>query len=209
MFQYESTLAFARFDREIIICQNVIAMDNPSTKTYRRHDEKTIQRRTAIIAAALECFLQYGYEKTTLEDIATRAGLSRPLIYLQFRNKEEIFIETTRSLYREQFAKARPILTLPIGRKEKLLRIYDELLVKPWTRICKSPGYENYLAACHSLSPQLDREYEREAIKLLLPIFGDKAVIEVFLLCVDGLYRDDPSPATLRKRIRILVERFQ
>ncbi|NDD62510.1 MAG: TetR/AcrR family transcriptional regulator [Acidobacteria bacterium] len=191
-------------------------MKDPSTKrrTVSRvvqlaSDEKTLQRRAAITAAALDCFLQYGYEKTTLEDIATRAGLSRTLLYLHFRNKEEIFIETTRSLYREQFAKAWPVLTLPISRKEKLLRIYDELLVKPWIRICKSPGYENYLAACHSLSPQLDHEYEREATKLLLPLLGDKSVIEVFLLCIDGLYSDDPSPATLRKRIRILVERFQ
>ena len=184
-------------------------MNDPTTKSRQIRDEKIHQRRASITSAALECFLQYGYEKTTLEDIATRAGLSRTLLYLQFRNKEEIFIETTRSLYREQFAKARPILTLPIGRKEKLLRIYDELLVKPWTRICKSPGYEDFLAACHSLSSQLDREYEREATKLLLPLLGDKSVIEVFLLCIDGLYSDDPSPATLRKRIRILVERFQ
>ncbi|MFN6202356.1 MAG: TetR/AcrR family transcriptional regulator [Acidobacteriota bacterium] len=184
-------------------------MSNPTTKSHRRRSDKTIERRAEIIAAALECFLQYGYEKTTLEDVATRAGLSRTLLYLQFRNKEEIFIETTRALYAEQFAQARPILKLPLSRKEKLLRIYDELLLKPWVRICRSPGYDNFLAACHKLSPQLDQEYEREAIKLLLPIFGDKAVIEVFLLCVDGLYVDDPSPATLRKRLRILIDRFQ
>lgn len=171
--------------------------------------EKQSRRRQSIITAALECFLQYGYEKTTLEDIATRAGLSRTLLYLQFRNKEEIFLETTRALYQEQFTRAWPILKRPINRKEKLLLIYDELLIKPWARICRSPGYENFLAACHRISPQLDREYEREAIRLLLPLFGDKSVIEVFLLCVDGLFSDDPSPATLRKRVRILVDRFQ
>lgn len=171
--------------------------------------EKQSRRRQSIITAALECFLQYGYEKTTLEDIATRAGLSRTLLYLQFRNKEEIFLETTRALYQEQFARAWPILKRAISRKEKLLLIYDELLIKPWARICRSPGYENFLAACHRISPQLDREYEREAIRLLLPLFGDKSAIEVFLLCVDGLFSDDPSPATLRKRVRILVDRFQ
>ncbi|MEY4166731.1 MAG: hypothetical protein RIR52_555 [Acidobacteriota bacterium] len=169
---------------------------------------KVAHRKQVIIDAALDCFLQFGYDKTTLEDIATRAGLSRTLLYLQFRNKEEIFIETTRSLYREQFEKARPILTRPISRKEKLNLIYEELLLKPWVRIWKSPGSEAFLAACHRISPQLDREYEREAYRLLLPIFDDRAVIEIFLLCIDGLYSDDPSPAVLRRRVRLLIERF-
>ena len=178
-----------------------------SRRDLRRHPRSDLRRQT-IIEAALACFLQYGYDKTTLEDIASRAGLSRPLLYLQFRNKEEIFLETTRSLYHEQFEAARPILAQPIGRKEKLNRIYEELLLKPWTRIWKSPGSAGFLSACHHLSPQLDREYEREAYKLLLPILGDRAVVELFLLCIDGLYRDDPSPTVLRRRVRLLVERF-
>jgi hypothetical protein len=38
---------------------------------------KVAHRKQVIIDAALDCFLQFGYDKTTLEDIATRAGLSR------------------------------------------------------------------------------------------------------------------------------------
>jgi hypothetical protein len=82
------------------------------------------------------------------------------------------------------------------------------LLLKPWVRIWKSPGSEAFLAACHRIPPQLDREYEQEAYRLLLPIFDDRAVIEIFLLCIDGLYSDDPSPAVLRRRVRLLIERF-
>lgn len=170
--------------------------------------KKQSLRRQAIIDAALTCFLRYGYDKTTLEDIAGEAGLSRSLLYLQFKNKEEIFIETTRRLYREQFENAWPILARPIGRKEKLNLIYEELLLKPWARIWRSPGSEGFLSACHRISPLLDREYEREAYKLLLPILGDKATVEVFMLCIDGLYSDDPSPAILRKRVRLLIDRY-
>lgn len=182
--------------------------EKQSLRSPPRRNLRRDLRRQKIIEAALACFLQYGYDKTTLEDIASRAGLSRPLLYLQFRNKEEIFLETTRSLYHEQFEAARPILAQPIDRKEKLNRIYEELLLKPWTRIWKSPGSAGFLSACHHLSPQLDHEYEREAYKLLLPILGDRAVVELFLLCIDGLYRDDPSPTVLRRRVRLLVERF-
>jgi TetR/AcrR family transcriptional regulator, transcriptional repressor of aconitase len=183
-------------------------MNRLSNKERKTGSEKLALRKQLIIDAALDCFLQYGYDKTTLEDIATRAGLSRTLLYLQFRNKEEIFIETTRSLYREQFEKARAVLTRTISRQEKLNQIYEELLLKPWTRIWKSPGSEDFLVACHRISPQLDREYEREAYRLLQPVLGDKAIIEIFLLCIDGLYSDDPSPAILRRRVQLLIERF-
>jgi AcrR family transcriptional regulator len=183
-------------------------MNKSAIKRSSGEDGKQADRRQGIIEAAYDCFLQYGYEKTTLADIATRAGLSRTLLYLQFRNKEEIFLETTRWLYREQFAKARTVLSGGGSPKEKLLLIYEELLLSPWARISQAPGGAQFLEACHTLSPRLDEEYEREAVKLLRPILGEKAVIEVFLLCIDGLYSDDPTTATLRKRIRILVDRF-
>ncbi len=40
--------------------------------------------------AAVECFLQYGLRKITLEDIARKAGVSRSTIYRQLGGKPEI-----------------------------------------------------------------------------------------------------------------------
>lgn len=165
-------------------------------------------RRQIIINAALECFLQYGFAKTSLDDIARRAKLSRPLLYLLFRNKEELFVETLRSLYQAEIDRARPILDLALNKKEKLMQLYEELLLKPWTRIYESPSGAEFIAQCHRFFPHLDKEYEKEALKLLMPIFEDRATVEVFMLCVDGLYADDPSPVVLRKRVRLLIERF-
>ena len=177
-------------------------------KALERIEDKQAARRTAIIDAALECFLQYGFAKTSLDDIAKRAKLSRPLLYLLFKNKEELFVETLRTLYVAEIESARPILDLAISKKEKLIRIYEELYVKPWTRILNSPSGAEFIAECHNFFPQLDAEYEKAVTKLLTPIFEDRATIEVFMLCVDGLYADDPSPTVLRKRIRLLIERF-
>jgi hypothetical protein len=43
---------------------------------------------------------------------------------------------------------------------------------------------------------------------VVVRLFEDKATAEVFMLCIDGLYADDPSPAILCKRVRLLIERF-
>ncbi len=46
--------------------------------------------RLAIQATALDLFLRQGYDVTTLEQIATRLGLTRPAILYHFHHKEEL-----------------------------------------------------------------------------------------------------------------------
>jgi AcrR family transcriptional regulator len=47
--------------------------------------------RERIIQAAMESFAQTGYDKTKMDDIARRMGLSKGTIYLYFKGKEELF----------------------------------------------------------------------------------------------------------------------
>ncbi|WP_244283707.1 TetR/AcrR family transcriptional regulator [Leptospira haakeii] len=49
------------------------------------------ERKKEILDAALYCFLQFGYSKTSMDDIAKQANLSRPLLYLKFKNKEDLY----------------------------------------------------------------------------------------------------------------------
>jgi AcrR family transcriptional regulator len=44
-----------------------------------------------IIRAAVDSFSQTGYDRTKMEDIARRLGLSKGTIYLYFKSKEELF----------------------------------------------------------------------------------------------------------------------
>ncbi len=52
-----------------------------------RSDEKKLH----LINAARAAVSRFGYRKTTLEDIATEAGVSRATLYYHFPNKEEVF----------------------------------------------------------------------------------------------------------------------
>lgn len=49
------------------------------------------ERETRILAAAGRLILRYGYDKTTIQDIAEEAGVSKGAIYLHFRSKEDLF----------------------------------------------------------------------------------------------------------------------
>jgi len=54
---------------------------------------KTEARRDAIIAAASEVFLEFGFEGASMGEIATRAGGSKATLYGYFASKEDLFIE--------------------------------------------------------------------------------------------------------------------
>ena len=54
-------------------------------------------KRGAILKAAFEVFITYGFRKTSMDDIARAAGMSRPGLYQLFANKTDIF----RALVRE------------------------------------------------------------------------------------------------------------
>lgn len=49
-------------------------------------------RRNQILQAALTCFVQAGYHKTTVDDIASRAGLSKGSIYTHFESKHALLL---------------------------------------------------------------------------------------------------------------------
>jgi AcrR family transcriptional regulator len=51
-------------------------------------------RHNDILEAAFTQFIQYGFQKTTMADIANASSISRPSIYTYFDNKEEIFKAT-------------------------------------------------------------------------------------------------------------------
>lgn len=53
--------------------------------------QKTEQKRDAILAAGKALFLQQGYEKTSMAEVAAKVGGSKATLYSYFSSKEEIF----------------------------------------------------------------------------------------------------------------------
>jgi AcrR family transcriptional regulator len=56
--------------------------------------ETLAARRAAVLDAATGVFLRYGFRKTSMDDLARAAGISRQGLYLQFPTKDALFKET-------------------------------------------------------------------------------------------------------------------
>ena len=58
-------------------------------------------RKEIIIEVARRSFARYGYKRTVIDDIAREAGIAKGTFYLNFRSKEELFLEVIRKIRRE------------------------------------------------------------------------------------------------------------
>ncbi|WP_237690268.1 TetR/AcrR family transcriptional regulator [Nocardioides panacisoli] len=50
------------------------------------------ERRAQLLASALEVFVQQGYHAAAMDDIADRAGVSKPVLYQHFPGKLELYL---------------------------------------------------------------------------------------------------------------------
>jgi AcrR family transcriptional regulator len=56
-------------------------------------ERQKAERRQAISKAAIELFERQGFQNTTIEQIASQAGVSPPTVFKYFGNKQEIILE--------------------------------------------------------------------------------------------------------------------
>ena len=63
----------------------------PSARRKPKGDKRE-RTRAALLDAARSLIREKGYERTTLEDVATRAGMTTGAIYGNFKNRDELFI---------------------------------------------------------------------------------------------------------------------
>lgn len=67
-------------------------------------------KQAAILESAMTAFSAYGFKKTSMDDIARGADMSRPALYLHFRNKQEILCRMVEGYYAQVTQDVRDVL---------------------------------------------------------------------------------------------------
>lgn len=63
-----------------------------------------------VLDASLKCFKQYGFKRTSMEDIAKACDMSRPALYLLFKNKTDIFRSLSQAFHAKTLQAAQVVL---------------------------------------------------------------------------------------------------
>jgi AcrR family transcriptional regulator len=69
-----------------------MAFDQTVVKSQVTDEKLVLRRREQIVAAAIDLFSQQGYYRTSIQDIARKAGVSIGLIYQYAQTKEDVLL---------------------------------------------------------------------------------------------------------------------
>jgi AcrR family transcriptional regulator len=85
-----------------------------------------VDRRVAVLDSALATFARFGYRKTSMEEVARAARISRPGLYFLFASKEELFRAAVSRALHADLAEVERILA-ESGRpiRDRLLDSFD------------------------------------------------------------------------------------
>jgi AcrR family transcriptional regulator len=81
---------------------------------------KRESKENSAIEAATAVFTRFGYAKTTMGDIASEAGMSRPALYLLFPDKQAVFDRVIERMDRQKLKEIRDALPALDGIAAKL-----------------------------------------------------------------------------------------
>jgi AcrR family transcriptional regulator len=90
--------------------------DSKDSRRYRPKGDKRDRTRAKLLESARALIREKGYEQTTLEEIAERAGMTTGAIYGNFKNRDDLFIALGQTYWR------------PIGPKVKTPTSFAEIM---------------------------------------------------------------------------------
>ncbi len=134
-------------------------------------------RLCTVLDAAVSVFARYGYRKTSMDDVARAAGVSRQGLYLSFANKEELFRRALEHSLSDQLASA----IAALSRAEDGLETRLIAACKEWSgRFVGSLGADaaDLMCASTALAGATLTEYEWQFEEALTNAIGGTAVAE-------------------------------
>jgi AcrR family transcriptional regulator len=112
-------------------------------------------KRSRILDGAMKVFLAYGYSRVTMDDIARAAEVSRPALYLLFKNKAEIYRAIGTMLLDASAEAGRAALAADGPFAERMLAAIECSLIAMMETIRNSPHGAEILDMKNSLAGDL------------------------------------------------------
>ena len=136
----------------------------PRTKQKPRRARRKESRPSELLQAALELFVERGFAATRLEDVASRAGVSKGTLYLYFRSKDELLKAVVRGGILPAIAKAEGMVGQFAGSTGELLRA---VVTSIWGNLGGTllSGIPKLIIAESGNFPDLAQFYYREVIQ--------------------------------------------
>lgn len=171
-------------------------------------------RRAAILAASMEICARYGFRKTSMEDIARTAGMSRPALYQYYPNKEAIFRAGVEAMFEAKVAGLRVSLSAEGDPTAVLTDAVLRDMGSMMQGVLNSPHGEEIMLASKSVAQDVIEAGSAEIIEILANFFArhgaedPRGLAETFDVAKIGLAEGVPSYEAYQDRLRHLCRAF-
>ena len=149
------------------------------------------ERDKAIIEAATRMFTRYGVKRTSMNDIAREAGISRQTLYNAFSNKDEVLQGAVRLFRESALTKIRSELPSAKTLNDKLYVIFVRIALDPYDQIEASPNSadirEGFNEMGQAVITETDVIYREVVEDVLAPYEGEFDRVGVTITAVASM----------------------
>ena len=168
-------------------------------------------RRDAILTAAFDCFVNYGFRRTSMEDIAAAVGLSRPTLYQTYRNKADIFRGFVEAMIGVVVKDVRRAFEGDGSIEDKLIAALDRGFLQPHREIAATPHGDELMGVNKEIAGDLFERWmsDMEAVIAdgLQQATGrdSRRLARLIVNAVEGAKTRNTSPEATERDIRDMV----
>ena len=179
---------------------------------------------SVILRAAMTHFSTYGFKRTSMEDIANEAMVSRPTLYAYFKNKHTILRAVSEGIHNTVITNINTALNADIPLDKKLNEAFwvwsqpfiDILFQSPHgaeliganTAVAADFSNQAYAEFHKQLVKTLKRAVRQKEIDLTKTHLTTSQTADFLILSVNGLSSGETDVQTYKHRLQTLVHMF-
>lgn len=134
-------------------------------------EQETLTTEQHILDAAYSCFVKYGFNRTSMSDIADAAELSRTALYNHFKNKKIIFKAVCLRLNQQVLSDVKAAMSIKEISLEKLQAVISARLSWAFTLLHDSEHGRELIdeknKICGEIGAEVNQEFQKYIASLL------------------------------------------
>lgn len=157
--------------------------------------------RERILDAASRLFLHYGYKRTTVDDIASEAGMAKGSFYLHFDSKEAAFGAASQRVCDSVLDMMKQTAASDLSVEEKLHKLFVDSSLQEWDFCHQAPH-----------APELWSEVLAAAAKYTVPAYETARKIVADVIAegqANGVFAPAPDARTVSELLQIATQGFE
>jgi AcrR family transcriptional regulator len=174
------------------------------------------EKRQRALDGAMAVVLRYGFARVTMDDVAKEAGISRPALYLLFKNKGEIYRALAESVMGEALQRAKAALEADGGIEARVFAAIKAGILDPTELLLATAHGAELIDMKHNMAAEVIADWRaKKAVMLAQALessgaakakgMSGAALADILLDGIEGLKLRAKSRADREEGARALV----